>query len=104
MHTVCVYVLTCCPYDQYLTNCCIVLGIIKCQQNAQWIEEEPYEVMGIIVCGQSFITEAPRKGRENAMLQVNAMHQSITQIHLIIIFTDVLNYFMNILAYQSSLQ
>ena len=34
-------------------------------------------MMGIIVRGQSFITEAPRKGRENAMLQVNVMHESM---------------------------
>lgn len=34
------------------------------------VEEAPYEVKGVIVQQQSFITEAAQKGRKNAKLQV----------------------------------
>ena len=34
------------------------------------VEEAPYEVKGVIVQHQSFITKAPQKGRENEKLQV----------------------------------
>lgn len=55
-----------------LTPPCVILflGVIRCRQEGQWVEEAPYEVMGIIVREHSLVTEAPRKGRENAMLQV----------------------------------
>jgi hypothetical protein len=44
--------------------------IMKCQQEGLWVEETPYEVLGIMVREHSVMTEAPRKARESAMLQV----------------------------------
>jgi hypothetical protein len=43
---------------------------MKCQQEGLWVEETPYEVLGIMVREHSVMTEAPRKARESAMLQV----------------------------------
>jgi BRCA1-associated RING domain protein 1 len=44
--------------------------VIKCHQEKQWVDESPYEVQGTILEDRNFITYAPQKGRENAMLKV----------------------------------
>ena len=48
----------------------VVLGIIKCRQEGLWVEETPFEALGTILAEHSVFTEAPRKARESAMLQV----------------------------------
>ena len=53
-----------------------MLGVERCHQEGQWVEEMPYEVMGIEIHGNSLITEAPRKGREAAILQVHVHIQA----------------------------
>lgn len=46
------------------------VGIIRCHQEKQWVDESPYEVLGTILDDRNFLTHAPQKGRENAILEV----------------------------------
>ena len=52
----------------------LIVGVSKCLQEQCWVDETPYEVQGVTV-GEStcrlMITEAPRKGRENASQKVS---------------------------------
>ena len=49
-----------------------IAGVSKCLQEQCWVDETPYEVQGVTV-GESrpMVTEAPRKGRENASQKVS---------------------------------
>ncbi len=64
-----------------LSSCTIcasaLAGITRCLQEHGWVDETPYEVMGVTV-GESVVrTEAPRKGRENAINKVRVRSQGL---------------------------
>ena len=47
-------------------------GISQCLQEGRWVNEEPYEVQGVNVGDSAILSEAPRKGRQNRIQQVQS--------------------------------
>lgn len=46
------------------------LGVIDSLENQSWTNEVNYEIAGVTVGDSNLISEAPRKGRENADYKV----------------------------------
>ena len=49
---------------------CVIVGITESLANEEWLDERRYEVNGFIVNSDTIVTEAPRKARENALMEV----------------------------------
>ena len=54
-----------------LLQYCWALGVVDSLKNQGWTNEVNYEIAGVTVGDSNLISEAPRKGRENADRKVS---------------------------------